>query len=70
MFIDKAIVVGLWQFITDVNNCIMLCCCSNILPNSFCCYEKDYAWVKHGVIFPFLEYLDRWVITHFAYFNL
>ena len=22
------------------------------------------------MIFPFLEYLDRWVITHSAYFNL
>ncbi|CBI40526.3 unnamed protein product, partial [Vitis vinifera] len=21
--------------------------------------QRDYAWVKHGMIFPFLEYLDR-----------
>ena len=33
-------------------------------------YEQDYAWVKHGMIFPFLEYLDRWAITHSTYFNL
>ena len=47
----------------------MLCCHNSILPNSLCCYEQDYAWVKHGMIFPFLEYLDKWVITHSDYFN-
>lgn len=24
--------------------------------------EQDYAWVKRGMIFPFMDYIDRYVI--------
>jgi hypothetical protein len=25
--------------------------------------EQDYAWVKRGMIFPFMEYVDRCVLV-------
>ena len=27
--------------------------------------EQDYAWVKQGMLFPFLEYMDRCVEFEF-----
>lgn len=28
--------------------------------------EQDYAWVKRGMIFPFVDYVDRCVLLAFA----
>lgn len=31
---------------------------------------QDYAWVKRGMIFPFVDYVDRCVILVFVVYNL
>jgi hypothetical protein len=29
------------------------------------CVGQDYAWVKQGMIFPFMEFMDRYVAKFF-----
>lgn len=34
--------------------------------------EQDYAWIKSGMIFPFVDYVDRYLIvglffSHFSF---
>ncbi|XP_077212571.1 histone-lysine N-methyltransferase ATX4-like isoform X2 [Tasmannia lanceolata] len=44
---------------TVLNSCIAGTICVMFFGHSANGKERDYAWVKHGMIFPFIEYLDR-----------
>lgn len=35
-----------------LGNCLSIYCV-------FDDFKQDYAWVKHGMIFPFMDYVDR-----------
>lgn len=36
------------------------------MMSSVCYDEQDYAWVKQGMIFPFIDNVDRCVIDSFV----
>ncbi|XP_042485997.1 histone-lysine N-methyltransferase ATX4-like [Macadamia integrifolia] len=42
-----------------LNSCVAGAICVMFFGYSGNGKERDYAWVKHGMIFPFLEYMDR-----------
>ncbi|XP_077226900.1 histone-lysine N-methyltransferase ATX4-like isoform X2 [Tasmannia lanceolata] len=42
-----------------LNSCIAGAICVMYFGYSSNGKERDYAWVKHGMIFPFVDYLDR-----------
>ncbi|KAJ4954597.1 hypothetical protein NE237_011380 [Protea cynaroides] len=42
-----------------LNSCVAGAICVMFFGYSGNGKERDYAWVKHGMIFPFLDYLDR-----------
>lgn len=35
-----------------------------------CVDDQDYAWIKHGMIFPFVDYVDRYLLLAFANYDL
>ncbi|XP_042505067.1 histone-lysine N-methyltransferase ATX5-like isoform X2 [Macadamia integrifolia] len=42
-----------------LNSCVAGAICVMFFGFSGIGIERDYAWVKHGMIFPFIDYLDR-----------
>ncbi|KAF6135874.1 hypothetical protein GIB67_014539 [Kingdonia uniflora] len=44
---------------TVLDSCVAGALCVMFFGYSGDGKERDYAWVKHGMIFPFLEYVDR-----------
>ncbi|XP_010266518.1 PREDICTED: histone-lysine N-methyltransferase ATX4-like isoform X2 [Nelumbo nucifera] len=44
---------------TVLNSCVAGAICVMFFGYSRNRKEREYAWVKHGMIFPFIDYLDR-----------
>uniref|UniRef100_A0ACD5VDD2 Uncharacterized protein n=1 Tax=Avena sativa TaxID=4498 RepID=A0ACD5VDD2_AVESA len=42
-----------------LNSCIPGALCVMFFGYSTSCHSRDYGWVKQGMIYPFVEYLDR-----------